>query len=204
LLRGGLPSDKVLLAQVSPEAAEATLTAVRDASIVEMSNADIAAFKSEFQKFSTAVRLALPVPGANTSYGDLLATTGLNGEKQRAFADVYLEYGAIPVRLWETAREKGLSGGDVARLQLHGKLAFLTGSSPRLIERLVQKQVSSGNGASQQSLNDAAQLADLGLYTAEKWKAELDAAGQDDSLIPPKYIGDHDQRIACLHRGFGA
>jgi hypothetical protein len=199
LLRAGLPSDKVLLAQVKPEVAEKTLRAVREAGIIEMSTDEIAEFTTGFQRFSVSVRLSLPVPGGNTSYGDMLAVASLPEGKREAFADVFLEHGSDPSQLWTKAREKGLTEPEVAGLQLQGKLAFLAGGSKDMTAWLMKKPAVGAEGAAPAPLSEPSQLVDMGLYSAEQWDAELFSAAAEagqsvDDLIPSRYVGSAAQR----------
>jgi hypothetical protein len=69
LLRAGLPSDKLLLAQVEPEVVEMAIKKVRDAGVVEIDDAGIEAIKTKFTAFANKTRLAMPVPGSRTTYG---------------------------------------------------------------------------------------------------------------------------------------
>lgn len=197
LLRAGLPSDKVLLAQVSPDAVASALATVRDAGIIGLKDPEIDAFKDEFRRFSTAVRLSLPVPGGNTSYGAMLAATNLSQQARDRFADVYFNHRGNDAELWAKAREQGLSEKDVGQLKLQGKLAFLAGGSREMTAWLMQKPA--GPAGSVAPLSDPVQLADLGLHTAERWEAELDAAAAAaeqsvDAIIPSAYAGAPEQR----------
>ncbi|NTU77944.1 MAG: hypothetical protein HGA45_00835, partial [Chloroflexales bacterium] len=182
LLRAGLPSDRFALAQVDAETVERALTTVRDAGIVGMSDPAIGAFKAGFQRFANKVRLAVPAPGALSTYSQLLAASGLSQEQQDAFGPVFLSHTGSGEQLWERARQAGLDDRQIGALQLQGKLAFLTGNSEALVSKLAQQEIS-----------DPAQLVDQDLYQPERWKAELSAMAADDeglaALIPVTYAG---------------
>ncbi|MBK8639513.1 MAG: hypothetical protein IPN92_15035 [Chromatiaceae bacterium] len=195
LLRAGLPSDKLTLAQVDPEVAEQALKAVRDAGIVELSDPQIADFKSKFAAFTTKVRLNIPAPGSRATYGQLLGSSGLSPEVQAKFAPVYLGHRGTGAELWEEARKAGLDGAQIGTLQLQGKLAFLAGNSEGMTRRLMQK-----------GIDDPAELVEQDFHHAETWVEEVlahvaipsahlgnltDAEKQKlDAEVPARYVGE--------------
>ena len=148
LLRAGLPSDKLLLAQVEPDIAEMAIKKVREAGIVELDDAGIADFKSKFTDFANKVRLSMPAPGSRSTYRDLLRSSGLPQAAQDKFAPIYLKHRGSGFQLWEEARKEGLDGKQISKLQLQGKLAFLAGNSEAMTTRLLNK-----------GLNDPVELA---------------------------------------------
>ena len=167
LLRyAGLPSDKLLLAEVGADAAQRALTTVQEAGIVALGDAELRGFEAAFDAFASKVQLAVPAPGSRTTYGELLATSGLSDGAQAAFAAVYLNHRGGADELWERAGEAGLDGTQIAQLELHGKLAYLTGNSATMTGRLRQSLDSAG----------AARLVEKGLYAAAAWIDEIDAA----------------------------
>ncbi|MBE0465801.1 MAG: hypothetical protein IBX71_01070, partial [Candidatus Desulforudis sp.] len=170
LLRAGLPSDKLLLAQVNPEVAEQALKTVRNAGIVALSDPEIGRFKKQFETFAEAVRLNIPAPGSRSTYGALLKASGLSQEAQDKFVPIYLNHRGDAARLWDEAYKAGLNEAQIGRLQLQGKLAFLAGNSEAMTARLLRKRI-----------NDPVQLVEQDFHRAEAWAAEVfDQAG-----IPP-------------------
>jgi ABC toxin N-terminal region/Neuraminidase-like domain/Salmonella virulence plasmid 28.1kDa A protein len=196
LLRAGLPSDKLLLAEVGADGAQRALTAVQEAGIVALSDTELRRFKAAFEAFASKVQLGVPAPGSQATYGELLATSGLSDDAQAAFAAAYLGDRGGVGELWERAEAAGLNGTQIAQLKLHGKLAYLTGNSAMMTGRLRQSLDGAG----------AARLAEKGLYAATAWIDEIDAAagipaqrrdaltagdaGKLDALIPSRFVGD--------------
>ena len=184
LLRAGLPSDKLLLAQVKPDVAEQALRTVRDAQIVQLTDRQIEKFKKQFTAFANKVRLSMPAPGSRSTYGEILKASGLSDAAQAKFAPVYLSHEGDSAQLWEKAREAGLTDAQVGRLQLQGKLAFLVGNSEAMTERLMEMRV-----------DDPVQLVEQDFHRPDPWKAEITAVAGDDEqrlaeLIPSAYLGE--------------
>lgn len=195
LLRAGLPSDKLLLAHVAPDVAERALKTVRDAGIVAIGDPALAQFKQQFMNFANKVRLSIAVPGSRSTYAEMLKASGLNDQDQAKFAAAYLDHRGSPADLWQSARQAGLDDVKVRKLQLQGKVSFLTGSSERLTARI------------QQALDkrDPAQLAEKDFDRAGSWVDEIHAAAgipanrrdnltdadkkQLEALVPPAFGG---------------
>lgn len=195
LLRAGLPSDKLLLAQVDPDVAEQALKTVRNAGIVALSDTQIGDFKKGFTTFSNTVRLNIPAPGSRSTYGALLRLSGLPQDAQDKFVPIYFNHRGDAAQLWEEAHRAGLDDAQIGRLQLQGKYAFLAGNSEAMTARLLQKQI-----------DDPAQLVEQDFHRADAWATEVfvqaaipenrrnnltDADKQKlDDLIPAAYIAE--------------
>jgi hypothetical protein len=195
LLRAGLPSDKLMLAQVDADVAEQALKTVRNAGIVELNDEQIGQFKQQFVTFANKVRLGVPAPGSRATYDELLKGSGLSNDAQVRFAPVYLSHRGEAAQLWEKARQAGLNYAEIGKLQLQGKFAFLAGNSEAMTARLMQKQI-----------NNPVQLVEHDFHRAASWVKEVfDHAGipenrrnsltdvdkqQLDELIPAAYAGE--------------
>jgi hypothetical protein len=168
LLRAGLPSGKLMLAQVEPDVAEQALKKVRDAGIVQITDEEIGQFKSNFAKFADRTKLAMPVPGSSSTYGDLLKACRLsdnpqvNDDLQKKFASVYLRHRGNSAQLWDEARKAGLNDVQIRKLQLQGKLAFLAGNSEAMTTRLLNR-----------GMNDPVELVGQDFHRTEAWKNEV-------------------------------
>ena len=195
LLRAGLPSDKLLLAHVAPDVAERALKTVRDAGIVALDDPAVAQFKQQFTTFANKVRLSIAVPGSRSTYAEMLKASGLNDQEQANFATAYLGHRGAPADLWDSARKAGLDDVQVGKLQLQGKVSFLTGSSEKLTARIQQALDKGG----------PAQLAEKDFDRASSWVDEIDVVAgipanrrnnltdadkkQLETLIPPAFGG---------------
>lgn len=196
LLRAGFPSDKSLLAQVDAGAAEQALKKVRDVGIVQLTDEQIGLFKQKFATFSSEEKLNRATPGSRSTYRELLKASGLTDDAQDKFAAVYLSHGGDTAKMWEEARKAGIEDLAIGKLQLQGKLAFLTTNSVKLTTRL-QASIDT---------SDPVQLIEKDLHRADSWIDEIDssvdipAERRDNltdadkkalgALIPPAFAGE--------------
>ena len=202
LLRAGLPSDKLMLAQLEPDTVEQALRKVRDAGVVELSDQQIGEFKTQFSSFAHQARLNVAAPGSHSTYGALLKASGLADEVLARFAPVYLNHRGDASALWDEARKAGLDETQVGRLQLQGKLAFLAANSEAMTARLMKK------------IDDPVQLVAQDFHRADAWVAEVleqadiplerrNALTDPDrvklgTLVPPSYFAEKmEDRLAA-------
>jgi ABC toxin N-terminal region/Neuraminidase-like domain/Putative peptidoglycan binding domain/Salmonella virulence plasmid 28.1kDa A protein len=162
LLRAGLPSDKLILAQVDVDVVVQALKRTRDAGIVEFSDEQIEQLKQPFISFAEKVRLNVAAPGSHSTYKQLLEASGLSADAQAKFAQVYLGHRGDTAQFWKGVRNAGLDDTQIGKLQLQGQLAFLVGNSAVMTKRLMQSQV-----------NNPVQLVEDDFYLAESWRNEI-------------------------------
>ena len=194
LLRTGLPTDKFQLAQVDNETIAQALSKVVAANIIDLTAQQMTAAKAQFTTFARETRMVTPTLGSHATYKDVLQASGLSSDAQAKFADVYVEHRGDNGALWEKARAAGIADNDIQRLQLQGKLAYLTQNNVELMVRLQQ-----GLG-----ITDVGQLVDRDFHRAETWTAEIKAlAGSDEQklqrLVPPIYGGEKVQDRLTLY-----
>ena len=188
LLRAGLPSDKRLLAQVDPAVVEQALKRVSEAGIVQLTDVQITKFKGDFDTFSAEVQMAMPAPGSSSSYSELLAASGLDEDAQKKFRPIYVKHGGDAPKMWDEARKAGLDDAQIGKLQLQGKLSFLTTNSLKLTAQLQKSLNATGAPSSGDSVAAAeappplpssmiadtpVRLVEQGFYKAEKWRDEI-------------------------------
>ena len=191
LARVGLPTGKEQLAYVSKEEVEDALKKAREAGIVKLSDRQIARVKTVFEKFSRTTRLDAKAAGALSSFGELLAKSGLGDADKGKFEKIYFARRGAADDLWKTAKDNGISAAGINRLRLQGKLAYLTLNNADLTQKL-QQEIGSAENLSQ--------LVDKDLFQSDAWKARLNKlAGNDqqalERLIPPAYAGKTAQRL---------
>jgi len=171
LLRAGLPSDKLLLAQIDPETLVQALRKVSDTGIVALNEEQIERFTKQFVEFADNMRLKIPVPGSNSTYHALLGSSGLSEDAQETFNSIYLNHRGTTAQLWEKLREADFNEHQINALKLHGKLAFLTGNSAEVTGRLREQ-------CAKKSITSPAQLVDSDYDLPETWMDEILAAAE--------------------------
>ncbi|MDT7690129.1 MAG: hypothetical protein QOE46_2888 [Acidobacteriota bacterium] len=186
LFRRGMPTDKRLLAHVGAEAVVNALKEAVAANIVSLSDEQIAATKAAFKTFARKIRRASRASGAASSFADLLKRAGLKQSEQVAFENLYFDHRGTAAELWQQAEKKGISHAAIERMQLQGKLAYLTLNNAALIEA-IQKGVDSAASLGA--------LVDEDLYREDAWqKRILSLAGNKETalskLIPSAYKGE--------------
>jgi hypothetical protein len=191
LLRAGLPQEKGLLANVEPASVQTALRNAVDNGIIEASDAELNGFIEAFGAFAARVGLTLVAPGSNATYADMLDAAGLDDRAKSTFAIVLREHQGSPEELWTQAHEHGLSDDDVAALQMQGKLAYLTGNSLPMMQHLADL-----------GIDDLDKLVTHDLYLPERWRDEVERAGQGDPaavarIVPPSYAGEPAERVAA-------
>jgi len=208
LLRMGLPSDRLQLAQVSPDVLDQALTTAVKSGIVALDEGQMAAVKDQFGSFSRTARLEMPAPGSNSTYGELLRSARVGDGVSETFARVFLNHQGDPAQLWEKAAAAGVPENDILTLQRQGKLAFLTANNVAMTAHLQQTL----------AVSDPLELVDRDLFEPETWFAQLNrAAGLPEdadpaqlnggqaallrAVIPPAFAGDSlaESRDAYAH-----
>lgn len=203
LLRAGLPADAAQLARLAaelqrlpragsaeppigggtPGAAELSLidqafAKARQAGIVELSDADVAAARDALAEHAKAYRLAnVAAPGTMSTVGSMLTASGLTAAEQDTFDALAAAYYDDPAMLWRAAGAAGISAAKIDMLRLQGKLACLTLNNARLITALGP-------------IGDLPKvLLSKDLHTAEAWHQVIYQAG-GSQIVPAAYTGD--------------
>ena len=190
LFRAGLPRDEDKLSQLPFETIEAALGLSNEAGITDV---DPDRFAASFNEFVAGRRGKLKADGAFSSHQDLLDTTGMDEEAQAVFSSLYFGDADKGQAFWQSLRAKdGFTDELVDRLEITGKLAYLTTDNAPLIDALISNPI--GTDTAVGAVGD---LVSLGYYEADKWLAALDAVGGaatgDDLPVPPLYTGADDE-----------
>lgn len=186
LFRAGLPTDPKKLCLVSPTTIQKALGKANEAGIVSLNDQQILAATDAFKNFARKTRLTLVATGANSTFGDFLNKSGLTGEQQNAFADLYFSQSSSADGFWQKAAGLGIPAQTLDTLKLQGKLAYLTLNNADLTQKL-QREIG--------SFDNLARLPEKDFHTNAAWKSYLtemagSADGQAmDKLIPPAYQG---------------
>lgn len=186
LARAGLPTDVKVLAHISKQTIADALNLAADTGIIDRAVAveGLDAFKI----FSTEHKFSTAISGAPSSAKDFVAKARISEADRAAFAKVVRD--DEPGDLWERAKNAGVSQDAVDKLQLQGKLAYLTFNNAELVEFLLGKIRDNVLG-----------LIDLGYGDADTWKSTISGLASDDNaklvgLIPLSFTGrDQNKRL---------
>ncbi len=180
MARSGLPIGARALAAASSRSVEAALDAAATTGIVSRERAD--AGLASFRAFAAEARLSNKLRGTTSAPKDFIARAQLSQDDAMKFRRVVGD--GEDGDIWQRAKEAGVSERGVERLQLQGKLAFLTLNNAELSEHVAARIDSS-----------PIELIQQGFYNAAKWAALLrvELAGNDEerlsALIPPAFPG---------------
>jgi hypothetical protein len=185
LFRTGLPTDPQSLALIPPATIGTALAKANQTGIASFNAQQITAAQSAFTVFANKTNLSIKVPGAPSSYSDLLGNIVTDSGQQSAFVGAFLDPTLSGADLWTKAAAAGISADKIAPLKVQGKLAYLTINNASLIQKVQQ-----GLG----SATDLAGLADADFHLPATWTNTINSiAGTDpqklQSLIPSTYGG---------------
>lgn len=161
LFRAGLPANEATLYQADRQTVERIWNqAIKQSVIPKALEPQIPAAADAFQRLgSERLLTATPLLGAST-LAEVLSVSQLKEEEQGRLAELYTKHRSDLPEFWNVVGQT--FGGETAdRLQVNGKLAFLTVNNAPLIGEL-HKAVGGG-------IKDPAELAAQGFHRAEKW-----------------------------------
>jgi hypothetical protein len=178
LLRAGLPADEHVLLQADPAVVRGIWESAVGEQLIPAQAAD--QIESTLERFRAAgMRQLLTGPPAvgPSSISALLEVSGLTTDEQERFAALYQARGDDPAALWEQVGQ-ALGTETAQRLQLNGKLAFLTVNNAPLISAL----------HAEISLDDPVTLVRNGFYDPGRWTQLLGA----EIPVPTEIPGEDD------------
>ncbi|KWC42429.1 hypothetical protein WL51_03575 [Burkholderia ubonensis] len=186
LARAGLPTDPKKLAHTSKQAVADALRQAADTGIID--GAVVSKGLDAFGNFAADHKFNTAISGAPSSAKDFVAKARISDADRAAFAKVVRD--DEPGDLWERAKTAGVSQEAVDKLQLQGKLAYLTFNNAELVEFLLGKIG-----------NNVLALIDLGYGDEDTWKSTIhDLTSGDNAklaaLIPLSFTGrDQNERL---------
>ena len=142
--------------------------------IASFSAQQITAAQSDFSTYATKTKLSIKVPGAPSSFGDLLGSIVTDSGQQSAFIGAFLDPTLSGADLWTKAAAAGITADKIAPLKVQGKLAFLTLNNAALVQK-VQQTLGS---------NDLGALADADFHLPGTWTNTINSiAGTDPKKL---------------------
>jgi hypothetical protein len=192
LFRAGLPADEDALYRVDSGTLESVWKKSTEQGIIPTELADrIPRMIDQFRGLSAQKLLAAPARVGVSSLTDMLAESRLDAADRTRFAQLYATHRADLPTFWKAATE-AFGKETTARLQLDGKLSYLTINNAPLIAKLHQD---AGVGG----LQVTTQLAQRGYYRAAAWHALL---ADGTVAVPPEIPGDTPEAKRDAYAGY--
>ncbi|WP_169613701.1 neuraminidase-like domain-containing protein [Nodosilinea sp. P-1105] len=176
LFRSGVPANETILSQMAPETVQQAWERAVEAKILpEELRHQIPENLERFKAHSISRLLDEPTPVGISNFKALIENTLPEPSQQQQFTELYYQRRDNLEEFWTDAKEE--FGTEVSdRLELDGKLAFLTINNAPLIQQLHAQ-----NGA----LHTPLDLVRQGLYQESAWEPLL-----SDVSIPDEIPGE--------------
>ena len=179
LFRSGLPANEDTLYHVDAKTLEAVCKKAAEQGVIPHDRVkEIPALIQRFRTLSAQKLLTGPALVGASSLKDMLTASRLDAAKQQQFAELYAAHRTDMPTFWDAATN-AFGAETTKRLQLDGKLGFLTINNAPLMQEL--HKVLGDNG-----VTDPLQLAQRGYHRKEKWDALL----TQNISIPKEIPGD--------------
>jgi hypothetical protein len=186
LFRAGLPANPDTVYQTNQTAVvNVWKQAITQGVIPKRLEESIPQAQQAFQALSAQTLLTAPAPAGVSRLTDVLAVSGLKSDQQQKIASLYTANRRDLPAFWKSVGDS-LGQDVVKRVQLNGKLGFLTINNAPLMQALQQQVTGPGR------LSDPAQLAKAGFHRPEKWTPLIGA----NIPIPSEIPGDATTRKA--------
>jgi hypothetical protein len=163
LLRSGVEGSAEALLSVSLASAETSLKTAIEKNIIP-NTGDI---KETLNNLSAqSVNFVLTnKPFASVSSMDEMLGLQLKESQKKVFVQTYKQVGNNSAKLWTTLQQKGFSKEVILKLQIDGKLGFLTGNNVPLMKNIYRNF----------RITNEVELVSSGLYKPEEWKRLIGA-----------------------------
>lgn len=179
LFRAGLPADENLLYRADAGTLELAWKKAAEEGVLPAARLrEVPERLKRFHVLSAHNLLSAPALAGVSSLKDMLGVSRLEEAKQKEFAELYVTHRADLPAFWRAVARA--FGQDVAeRLQVDGKLGFLTINNAPLMRKVHQ---AAGNGG----MHDPLRLAQLGYHRPERWNELL----TPEVAVPEEIPGD--------------
>jgi hypothetical protein len=167
LLRAGVPASEESIKSVSLEDAKQTISNAVKKNVIPKSDTTEETLRT-LENLSVDFILKNK-PASSVSTMDEMLGIRLNSNEKSTFAQTQKQVGGDSGKLWSELAQKGFSQDTIHKLQLDGKLGFLTGRNAPLIKKVYDNF----------DLKNEVDLVGSGLYKASEW---MSIVGND---IPP-------------------
>lgn len=158
LLRAGVPGTAEALQSLSISAAENAIKTAIEKNIIPKTG-NIQETLNTLSAQSISYILSSKPFASVSSMNDMLSLR-LNTDQVIIFAQAYKQVGNNSGKLWVTLQQMGFSGDVISKLQLDGKLGFLTGNNISLVKKVYENF----------NVQSDIDLVSSGLYKQSEWK----------------------------------
>ncbi len=179
LFRAGLPANEDVLYQTDPSVLTRVWKNAAEAGVIPPAGAEqIEQALQRFQTLREQKLLTSQVFAGVSPLKEMLIISRLDEEQQKLFAQLYAAHQGNLPKFWQ-AVEADFGGETAGRLQVDGKLGYLTLNNAPLMQAIHQV---SGDGG----LRDPLELAQRGYHRAAQWSQIL----AEDIPVPKEIPGD--------------
>ncbi len=191
LFRAGLPANEETLYHTDADTLRTVWKNAAEQGVIPKASDDqISNLVGHFQTLSAKKLLTGPALIGPSSLKEMLTISRLNGDQQAKFAELYAKNRTDMPAFWKTVAST--FGQDKAnRLQVDGKLGFLTLNNAPLIQKVHETAGSAG-------VADPLELAQKGYRRAEPWIRQLTS----EVPIPHEIPGDKTEIKRANYAGY--
>ncbi len=179
LFRAGLKASEDTLYHTDAKTLEAVWKTSAEQGVIPKASAEqISNLIVQFQALSAQKLLTEPALVGASSLNQMLTASRLDKAQHKQFAELYAAHRTDMPKFWEAATN-AFGENTAHRLQVDGKLSFLTINNAPLMQELHNKAGDNG-------LTDPLQLAQQGYHSAQKWTKLL----AQNVPVPKEIPGD--------------
>lgn len=157
LFRAGVTNDPVSIGKLTPQAAEGILKKAAEQKLIPEDNR-IAESVKAIGNLNVNFLLSNSFASGVSSLSNMLSLR-LTEDQKKVFAQTAQTIEDDPKALWSSLRQRGFDDATIQRLQLDGKMGYLTNQNAPLIKRIYDAH----------GINDPVDLVRNGYYKPEAW-----------------------------------
>ncbi|HEX8088032.1 MAG TPA: neuraminidase-like domain-containing protein [Blastocatellia bacterium] len=178
LFRAGLPANTDTLYRADPQTVKRVWQQAAEQGVIpKASEQELGDALKAFKRLSSQRLLTSPALAGASSLKQMLDASKLNEGEQEKFAELYTAYRADMPAFWKAVGDE-LGAERANRLQVDGKLGFLTINNAPLIQEL-------HSAVGENGIGDTVELAQRGYHRADKWKELV----KENTPVPERIPG---------------
>ncbi|MDQ1353100.1 MAG: hypothetical protein QG657_3406, partial [Acidobacteriota bacterium] len=177
LFRSGAAGNPESLSKLSPQYVEKVIKKAMAEKIIPVSN-DINETLEILKALNADILLKTPPSTVVSDLNSMLDMRQMTSAQKKTFMESYQEFGNDTAGFWSSLRTKGFDDTTISKLQLDGKLGYLTLQNAPLMKRLHETH----------TISDPSDLVRAGLYKSSEWKGLIGTDVPKD-VTPDDYAG---------------